>query len=189
MDTIANTIQSVNKQEKKRSLSIATWNVRRGLLKRENEILQLLLAENLNILFLTETDIKRINVCSYKIKGYTTFMQSGEEDSDMDTIRIVALTKEDCDVKIEIRNDLMSASFPSIWLEIQDQRLSKSMIGGLYRQWSNNGIRSTALQVEEIEAYCEQINRASYPNCRMIITGDVNLDSEKWLADDYDKKA
>ena len=116
-------------------------------------------------------------------------MQSGEEDTDMDTIRIVALTKEDCDVKIEIRNDLMSASFPSIWLEIQDQRLSKSMIGGLYRQWSNNGIRSTALQVEEIEAYCEQINRASYPNCRMIITGDVNLDSEKWLADDYDKKS
>ena len=182
------TINKSKKQEKRRSLYIATWNVRSSLLKRENEVLQLLLTENLDILFLTETDTKRINACNYKIKGYTTFMQSSEEDSDLDTIRIIALTKEECGVKIEIRNDLMSTSFPSIWLEIQDHSSSKSMIGGVYRQWSNNGISSTALQVEEIETYCEQINRASHPNGRMIITGDVNLDSEKWLADDYGKK-
>ena len=189
VDTFANTVQPVRRKEKKQNLSIATWNVRRGLVKRENEIVQLLMEEQLDVLFLTETDTKRINVCNYKIRGYSTLMQSGVDDLDTDIIRIVALKKDDCGVKIEIRNDLMSASFPSIWLEIQDQRLSKSMIGGLYRQWSNNGNRSRALQVEEIETYCEQISQAASTNCRMIITGDVNLDSEKWLSDDYDKKS
>ena len=189
VDTFANSVPPVERKEKKQNLSIATWNIRRGLLKRENEIVQLLMEEKLDVLFLTETDTTRINVCSYKIKGYSTLVQSSEGDLDTDIIRIVALTKDDCGVKIEIRNDLMAASFPSIWLEIQDQRLAKSMIGGVYRQWSNNGIRSTALQVEEIEMYCEQINRASSTNCRMLITGDVNLDSEKWLSDNYDKKS
>ena len=49
---------------KKRHLKIGTWNVRRGLVKRENEITNLLLTEELDVLFLTETDTK-----STKSKG------------------------------------------------------------------------------------------------------------------------
>ena len=37
-------------------LRIATWNVKRGLIKRELEIKDLLKRENLHVLFLTETD-------------------------------------------------------------------------------------------------------------------------------------
>ena len=50
---------------KKRKLVIGTWNVRRGLIKRENEIINLLQTDNVDVLFLTETDTKFINTNSY----------------------------------------------------------------------------------------------------------------------------
>ena len=101
------------------------------------------------MLFLTETDTKRINVINYRIKGYNTYVQASVEDNEM--IRIIVLTKESCGVRVLLREDLMSSSFPSIWLEIQDNQKSKSLIGGFYRQWSANGIRSTQLQITEME--------------------------------------
>ena len=156
-------------------------------MKRENEITNLLLTEKLDVLFLTETDTKSINCANYKIKGYSTFTQASSEDSEM--IRIIALVKENCGVEINLRKDLMSCSFPSIWLEIKDKHQSNSMVGGFYRQWSANGIRSTPLQITEIEVFCSQINQAASPNGKMIITGDANLCSEKWLSDEFDRKS
>ena len=41
-----------------RELIIGTWNVRRGLIIRELEIVNLLHADKIDVLFLTETDIK-----------------------------------------------------------------------------------------------------------------------------------
>ena len=45
-----------HKQEEKK-LTVGTWNIRRGVLKRESEIIELLKQEKFDILFLTETDI------------------------------------------------------------------------------------------------------------------------------------
>ena len=39
------------------SEQIGSWNIRRGIVKREIEIVQLLKDEELDILFLTETDV------------------------------------------------------------------------------------------------------------------------------------
>ena len=41
---------------KEQKLKIGTWNIRRGIIKRELEIAQLLENEGLDILFLTKTD-------------------------------------------------------------------------------------------------------------------------------------
>ena len=177
----------IPKLAKKQHLKIGTWNVRRGLIIRENEITNLLVTEEIDIIFLTETDIKRQNATGYKIKGYTTHIQAGENDCDM--VRIIALTKENSGVEVELREDLMSDSFPSIWFEIKDKNRSKSLIGGFYRQWSSDGKLSVPKQVEQIEEFCNQINSAASPNGKMIITGDANLCSEKWLKDDYDRKS
>ena len=48
-------------------LKIATRKIKRGLIKRELEIAQLLSDENIDILFLTESDIKIEDEAYYKI--------------------------------------------------------------------------------------------------------------------------
>ena len=52
-------------------LKCATWNVKRGIVKRELEITHLLNSENIDIIFLTETDTKQM-ACEtdYTIKAW-----------------------------------------------------------------------------------------------------------------------
>ena len=76
---------------KMRHINIGTWNVQRGLLKREKEITDLLISEELDVMFLTETDAKKENIQGYKIKGYDTHLQSVITDGDLvriDQIRL-----------------------------------------------------------------------------------------------------
>ena len=183
-----------NKKEKaqpekqnQKQIKIGTWNVRRGLLRRENEIKLLLQSENIDILYLTETDTKKINVTNYKLSGYTTILQCSEGDDD--SVRIIALVKDAAGLDIKVRQDLMSNSFPSIWLEAKDKHKSKSLFGGFYRQWSAEGKLSVPEQVSQIEEFCEQINRARSSTEKIISTGDANLCANKWLTEEYDRKS
>ena len=165
---------------------VGTWNIRRGLTKRENEILEILTSQNIDVLFLTETDTRRSNAEKFVIKGFNTVIQKVSEENDM--VRIIALIRENAGLRIKTRGDLMTDSFPSIWLEIQDENRSTTLLGGFYRQWSCNGIRSTKLQVEEIQVFCNQINSGCTPRSKTLIMGDANLCSNKWRGEDFDKK-
>jgi exonuclease III len=174
-------------QSKNKQLKIGTWNVRRGLIRRENEIKLILQSENIDILYLTETDTKKLNVDKYNLRGYTTVSQCCEDDND--TVRIIALVKDAQGLDIKVRHDLMSKTFPSIWLEAQDKHRAKSLIGGYYRQWSVNGKLTVPEQITQIEEFCEQINSAGKETKKIIVTGDANLCTKKWLAEDYDRKS
>ena len=44
-------------------------------MKRENEIVNLLQSEEIDVLFLTETDTKKSNVLNYKLNGFSTYLQ------------------------------------------------------------------------------------------------------------------
>ena len=179
--------QNNTKTLEKRHLIIGTWNVRRGLVRRELEIIELLRKENLDVLFLTETDTKRSNLANYSLQGYSTHFQMGDEDSS--NIRIVALVKDNSGIVFKLREDLMSKSFPSIWLEAEDKYRSKSLFGGFYRQWSSNGKLAVPEQISQIELFVDQINEAANSSSKIIIMGDANLCSNKWGRDDYDKKS
>ena len=172
--TNRNQNNGTNKKEK----TIGTWNIRRGLIKRENEILEIITSQNIDILFLTETDTKRSNAEKFVIKGFNTVVQKVSKEDDV--VRIVALVRENAGLEFKVRDDLMSVSFPSIWLEIQDKNKSSTLLGGFYRQWSCNGIRSKELQVEEMQIFCDQINSGCTPKSKTIIMGDANLCSTKW---------
>ena len=86
-------------------------------------------------------------------------------------------------------NSLMQERYPSIWIELQDKRGSRSLIGGFYRQWSLDGKLTVPEQVKQIEIFCEQINSAALLTDKIVITGDANLCAEKWLQDNYDKRS
>ena len=98
-------------------LKICSWNIRRGLIKRELELKDMLNSEKLNIMFLVETDTKLSNGKSdYKIEGYATVLQKTNQSTDK--IRIIGLVEEDTLKYTKIREDLMSTEFPTIWFEI-----------------------------------------------------------------------
>ena len=90
-------IKQKNPESKKivkedKQLKISTWNIKRGLLKRELEIKEFLKAEDLDILFLTETDTNIMSEADYKIKGYITIFHLRECNTEK--VRIIALIKD-----------------------------------------------------------------------------------------------
>ena len=187
-DSGTNTIpKKVTRQESKRKLKIGTWNVRHGLIRREHEIVNLIESEEVDILFLTETDTRKANASIFKLPGYETFTQSCEGEDDI--VRVIAIVNENCGAKIQLRPDLMSNTFPSVWLEVEDRHKSKSLIAGFYRQWSVNGKLSVPAQIEQINEFGKQIDTASSISEKIIITGDANLCADKWQLVDYDRKS
>ena len=51
-------------------IKIATWIIKRGIVKRELEIVELINKEDLDILFLTETDERLNNEEDFKLCGF-----------------------------------------------------------------------------------------------------------------------
>ena len=104
-------------QENKNVLKCSTWNIRRGLITRDLELRKLLKNENIDVMFLTETDTKAIpSEDKYQIQGYKTVFQ--ERKSAQSKLRIIWLVKNLLAQKMKVRKDLMSGEFPSIWIEV-----------------------------------------------------------------------
>jgi hypothetical protein len=62
--------ETKTKANKESSLKIGCWNIRRGLVKRELELYELLKTENLDVMILTETDSNMIKSKEdYRIEG------------------------------------------------------------------------------------------------------------------------
>ena len=102
------------KKANEQTIKIATWNIKRGLLKRELEIIELIESEKIDLLFLTETDIVLESESEYKIKGFYTFFPARENNTDQ--IRIIALLRTSLDENIKIKNEIISRNFPQFGL-------------------------------------------------------------------------
>ena len=105
--------------------------MKRALVKRETEILELVKKENIDIIFLTKTNI--ITICfesDYSVKGYVTTLQ--ERKNPNDVIRIVGLVKEDLVNKMKVRFYLMNYTFPSIWIEMKEENKKPILLAGFH---------------------------------------------------------
>ena len=69
------------------------WNIRRGLVKRELEIVNLIADQKLDVLFLVETDTNQImEEKDYKLKGFkTVFPLRSEADQTTHMICLINL--------------------------------------------------------------------------------------------------
>ena len=147
--------------------------MRRGLLKRETEIINLIQDQKLDVLILVETDAKMIsNDKDYMIPGFKTWIPIRKDDSDK--TRIIMLTKLD-KPKMKIREDLMSSNFPSIWIEEEIENGKNIIIGGFYREWSIDGTISSENQTKAIKIFATQMEAATKENKSVIILGDANV--------------
>ena len=123
-------------QKRKKSTStqnkftIGCWNIRRGLVRREKELEEILRREAVDVMFLVETDTSSINEeeKDYAIAGYRTILPKLDETDNK--VGILGLIKEEHSSKIKVRSDLMSEDFPSIWLEAERKNRRSLVIGG-----------------------------------------------------------
>ena len=165
-------------------LKICSWNIRRGLLKRELELKDMLNSEKLNIMFLVETDTKMLHGKNdYKIEGYETILQKTNKSNEK--IRIICLVKEETFKCTKIREDLMSSEFPTIWLEITRNNQKNLLVCGFYREWTRNGNNTENEQSLRLKIIIDQMERATRENKSTIMLGDANLCAHKWDEEDY----
>ena len=185
LDPIPNVKTSSN--AKKAQIKVCSWNIRRGLILREQELKSIIQLNKLNIIFLVETDTSAVNSESdYKIEGFRTIIQNKKEQ--MAPTRIVGLIDETLTNRILIRHDLTSNDFPSLWIEIENERGPNTICGGFYREWAPKGDNTIAAQVGAMEIFTEQIERAAAENKDLLIMGDANLCSERWDSPNFKHK-
>ena len=129
------------------------------------------------MLALVETDTVHINEKDYKIKGFKTILPLKKVITQK--TRLSMLIDENKD-NIQVREDLMSNEFPSIWCEEKRENGKNVLICGFYREWSSEGIRSAEAQRKSVSLFTKQIELASKENKSVIILGDANLCALKW---------
>ena len=157
-----------------------------GLVKRELEIVKLLHEENIDILFLTETDtIELEKEEDFKIKGYSTIFP--KRNSIKDKIRIICIIKESICVCTKIRTDLMDTGFASIWIEVNKSQ-NRILFAGFYREWSYKGSKTETSQLESLNIFTNQIEKATNQSDKCVVIGDANLCSQKWKESNYPHK-
>ena len=168
-------------------IGVGCWNIRRGLLIREQELKEIIKSSSLNIIFLTETDTTWVNSdTDYKINGFKTIVQLKKSESDV--TRILCLVDESLANQVLIRNDLSSNDFPSLWIEVENTTGKNIICGGFYREWAPGGDNSIPAQTKSMQVFTSQIEKAAAENKSIIITGDANLCSEKWDTPDFKHK-
>jgi hypothetical protein len=59
---------------------------------------------------------------------------------------------------------------------------------GLYREWSHEGVKSNEVQLEAMKIFCSQMEKACKEKKNVIVQGDMNLCSIKWLEADFNLK-
>ena len=108
-------------------------------------LLQDLKVYEIDLLFLTETDIVLDSETDFKIKDFNTYFPTRENKSDQ--IRIIALLRKSLEDTIKVKNVFMSKEFPSIWFEMSEIIKAHTFIAGFYRQWSWKGIKYSGTQL------------------------------------------
>ena len=118
------------------------------------------------MLILVETDTNLVtNDKDYTIAGFKTWLPLLSNNSEK--TRLIMLTKLD-KPRIKLREDLMSTSFPSIWIEEEIKNNKNIIIGGFYREWSTDGIVSAANQFKAVKSFATQLEAATRENKAVI---------------------
>ena len=137
-------------------MTCCSWNVKSGLIRRELEIRNLIENENIDVLFLNETDSNQLQTESdFTITGVNTIFQKREDNCEK--VRLICLVKESLMTNFTVRQDLMSTDFPSIWLEVNETNKQTVLLSGFYCEWNHKGNKSEASQVKCFEEFSNQI--------------------------------
>ena len=105
---------------------VSSWNINRGLIKKQAEIEEILFQNDMALLALQETDLTDYSDKNpIVIAGYRTISHMNNPKNNKN--RMLVFVRND--LNITVRDDLMSDSFCSIWIEVH---LKKTLLLGFF---------------------------------------------------------
>ena len=176
-----------NESDSAKSIRVASLNINRGLIKKENELKYTIQENNIDIIGVSEVDLMDFDEKKpFKIEGFNTFFPLKRPGSNKK--RLLCFVKDNLD--ITQRSDLMSNTISSVWLELKTKS-QKILICTIYREWDNldgNGPLDTGQHTENLITLQSQIEIAIKEGL-VIVIGDMNIDLKKWESQKINKTA
>ena len=151
-----------------------------------HEIEQVVSDNHPHVLGISESNLKRNhNVDDVQLEGYDLLVCKTMENDNLQISRVVCYKHQS--LVGEVREDLMSDQFSSIWLEVGLPGRSRILVCQLYREWRylgqpDRGIYSNSIQ-EQLQRwliFLDQWERALGTGKEVIVLGDCNLDHQKF---------
>ena len=172
----------------KNTLKVIHWNAGGAWWESKISEIQALILETLpDLLFVSEANLRAntptelTNIPGYYIIKPNTELTLGYS-------RILLLAREG--VRLNIMNECMDTTIPSIWVKGIVKGRKPLIIGGIYREYHHllvptpNNTDDWALQVQRWKTTIQGWKRASR-NSKCIILGDLNVDYLKWSDSSY----
>ena len=166
-------------------IKIAHMNLGSGyLVNRMNDIEILVRGYTPHVLGISEPCFKDYhNKSDLYLENYRVFLAKTLENEELKYSRISVFVHKD--VIVKERNDLMSDSFSSIWLELGLPKQKKILVCNLYREWqylnqADTNSRTVSAQLARWINFLDQWEKAIAEGKECHVIGDCNLDFLTW---------
>ena len=167
-------------------IKICQWNAGGGYLStKQPELHNIVAGYKSQVLGITESGFKKSHDKEdFAIQDYNLYFANTLDNPNLAISRACVYVHKD--LKVKVRNDLMSDSFSSVWLELGKPRQKKILVCVLYREWQHvnqpdDSSRSITSQLERWSGFLDQWETAIFNRegdysdwC------DVNLNFLKW---------
>ena len=178
-------MKAINGNRANRGIKLAHWNAGSAhLCNKMNELEQVVSGLHPHVLGISEANFKLgHDLDDVQLKDYDLILSKTIENEELKISRIACYKHSSMVGKV--REDLMSSSFSSIWLELGLPGKKKFLVCQLYREWQYMGqadrdSRSIPQQMVRWLMFLEQWERALASGKEVIVLGDVNLDHLKF---------
>ena len=170
-------------------INIVHWNKGSSFLENKKfDIEQNIQKYHPHIFGLSEANLfSHHDQANVQYPGYTLHTCPTISNPELNVSRVVVYTHMSLVVKP--RPDLMDNRISAIWLEVGLPGRHKILICNMYREWgylrqSDKSSHSLPAQMERWRIFIEKWEQALSEDKEVIVTGDVNINSLKWMRDD-----
>jgi hypothetical protein len=172
-----------------------TWNLE-GILcsGRELALLNLLVDKDVDVMIIREAEMPADSHSDFNVEGYTSYLPHPSSLLKTSKYRAVTMVRSALAMSTKLRSNLMHALVQSVWIQLDIQGTpepqgtggppgTRFLIGGLYREWSDLILETTALSKVR-----EQLQAAFAETDNVFLAGDVNLRTARRLDMSYRRR-
>ena len=180
-------VKAFNGNRENRGLKLAHWNAGSAhLVNKMDEIEQVIADHSPHLFGISESNLKSSHdIRVVQLQDYDLILSKTIENDQLQMSRIVCYKHHS--LVGQVREDLMSDEFSSIWLEVGLPGKRKFLVCQLYREWRylgqpNRGEESNTIQeqIRRWTIFLDQWEQALATGKEVIVLGDINIDFLKF---------
>ena len=175
--------------KRQHGIKILHWNKGSSFLQNKKDDLEVIIEKYRPHIFglseanlLSHQDLANVQFPEYNLHTCPTL-----SNTDLNVSRVLVYTH--CSLIVKPRPDLMDNRVSAIWLEVGLPNRHKIIVCNLYREWGymrqpDKSSHSVAAQLDRWNIFINQWEKALSEDKEVIVTGDININSLKWMRDD-----